>query len=71
MSPKRRLPPMDELETKYMPLLENSEMQKVENWSLPNCSEEFDEEKNLAFMEKEGKGFTKKVMESFQLSPKI
>lgn len=54
---KKRLPSESELKKRYSPYFKNQELKKVREWSLPNCSDGFDEEKNLKFMEEDSQSF--------------
>jgi hypothetical protein len=67
---KKRLPSQSELEQKYSSLLHNLEIQKVINWSLPNCADGFDEEKSLEFMEEESQAFFDAAMKILDLPTK-
>lgn len=68
MSRKIELPSLEELASKYLKLIENPSVRNVSDWALTNSSDEFDEEKNLEFVQKESQDFTKKVSSIFEHS---
>jgi hypothetical protein len=67
---KKYLPSLSELKKRYSPLLHNREIEKVRNWSLPNCSDGFEEEKNLQFMQEDNQNFFETSINILGISPK-